>query len=278
VLASGGTVREFAMMQTIKRKPFLGLLFSAALLALGPLAAAGQAQERSEVPRGTILPIRLSTTISSAKSKAGEVVTGQIMQDVPLHNGQKIKKGSKVQGKIVKVTPAAGGRGAEVSFRFDTLRMGEKTIQLTTNLRAIAGYTTVEDAQIPDGLSSGEGEVYVWMPTKQIGGDMVYGQYGTVTKWNDASEVVGKSTNDGVLVRVSAGEGTECRGPLYGNDAPQALWVFSSDACGVYGLSHVAIGHAGRNEPVGLIVLKSPDAKISLPGGTGMLLRIDEAK
>ena len=197
------------------------------------------------------------------------------MQDVPLPGGQKIPKGSKVFGKVVATSPTAGNTNRTISFQFDHIRVREETIPLTTNLRAIAGYVEIEQAQIPV-FSSGEGEVYDWLPTVQIGGDSVFGRDGTVTRWNDSSQVVGRSTADGVVGHINAREDRGCRGALYGNDAPQALWVFSSDACGVYGLPHVAIAHAGRSDPTGLIVLKSSGSKLNMPSGTGMLLRVDE--
>jgi hypothetical protein len=247
--------------------------------AAGSPAAATQNENNSaslEVAPGTILPIRLNGSFSTAKSKPGETISGRIMQDVPLPSGEKIPRGSKVLGKVVSVTPGAGASEAELSFRFDTLEVHGRRTALTTNLRAIAGFMEVEDAQIPV-HASGEGEVYDWLPTVQIGGDNVFGKQGTVTAWNNPSDVVGESTaNGGVLGRVSAREGAGCRGELYGNRAPQALWLFSSDACGVYGMAKLSITHAGRNDPAGLIVLRSAGSKLDLPSGTGMLLRVDQ--
>jgi hypothetical protein len=228
-----------------------------------------------EVALGTILPIRLNGSFSTVKSKPGETISGRIMQDVPLPSGQKIPRGSKVLGKVISVTPGANGASAEFSFRLDTLEVHGQKIPLTTNLRAMAGFMDVDQAQIPV-QSSGEGEVYDWLPTVQIGGDNVFGKEGTVTAWNNPFEVVGKSTENGVLGRVSACESAGCRGELYGNSAPQALWVFSSDACGVYGMAKLSIAHAGRNDPAGVIVLKSAGKKLDLPSGTGMLLRVDQ--
>jgi hypothetical protein len=228
-----------------------------------------------EIPPGTILPISLTGSFSTVKSKPGQTISGRIMQDVPLAAGQKIPRGSKVLGKVVSVIPNASGAGAEFSFRFDTLEMRGQKTSLTTNLRAIAGFMEVDQAQIPV-HASGEGEVYSWLPTVQIGGDDVYGKEGTVTAWNNPWDVVGRSTEHGVLGRVSAREGSSCRGELYDNAAPQALWVFSSDACGVYGMAKLSIAHAGRENPVGLIVLKTTTQKLNLPGGTGMLLRVDQ--
>jgi hypothetical protein len=242
-------------------------------------AAANQHENTSsslEVPPGTILPVRLSGSFSTAKSKPGEPISGRIMQDVPLPGGQKIPRGSKILGKVVSVATGSSAASPQLSFRFDTLEVrGEKT-PLTTNLRAIAGFMDVEDAQIPV-HASGEGEVYDWLPTVQIGGDNVFGKEGPVTAWNNPSDVVGKSTENGVLARVSARESSGCRGELDSNAAPQALWVFSSDACGVYGLPKLSIAHAGRNDPIGLIVLKSANNKLDLPSGTGMLLRVDQS-
>jgi len=82
--------------------------------------------------------------------------------------------------------------------------------------------------------------------------------------------------NDGVLDHVSASsrQGRECRGVVDGNNSPEAMRVFSSDACGTYGLSQIRVTHVGRTEPVGVIVLTSEKSQLKLPSGAGMLLRV----
>jgi hypothetical protein len=87
------------------------------------------------------------------------------------------------------------------------------------------------------------------------------------------SKVIGKSVNGSVLVQVSAKEGADCRGS--DNNNPQALWVFSGDACGAYGIEHLKIEHAGRTDPKGSIVLASESLKLKLNSGDALLLRID---
>jgi hypothetical protein len=132
----------------------------------------------------------------------------------------------------------------------------------------------VLEAQVPN-QGIGEGDVYDWLPTTQIGGDNVFGVGGTVASAHDTSVVVGKSLmSGGVLVRVSADPSGRCRGAMANNDSPQALWVFSSDACGTYGLSKVSISHAGRTDPVGTFILDVQDAKTKIQGGAGLLLRV----
>jgi hypothetical protein len=250
-------------------KPALAI---AATLACAALAAQG-AISRLVIPPGTILPARLESTISSAKNKAGDVIRGRIMQNVPLPGGETIREGSKVTGQIVEVIPASSGAGARVSIQFDKLISTHQTLPIRTNLRAIAGFMQVEEAHVPT-MGGGEGEVFEWLTTIQIGGDSVFGAGGPVAAHERPHEVVGKAVPGGVLVEVRAKEGTKCRGAFDGNDRPQAMWVFSSDACGVYGLDQIQIAHAGREEPVGVIVLASKTGKLNIPAGAGMLLRV----
>jgi hypothetical protein len=225
------------------------------------------------VPNGTILPVRLNTSLSATKSKPRQVISGRIMQDVPLPNGIKIREGSVLEGHVVEVVPGNGTVGPRISIQFDKLRSSHETIPITTSLRAVAGPMEVAGAQIPRS-GPGEGDVSNWLTTTQIGGDVKYGVGGPVTTQENASQVVGSGVDGGVLSRVSAKEGTKCRGAIDGNDSPQALWVFSSDACGTYGLEQSRIVHAGRRGPTGVIVFASASGNLKISGGAGMLLRV----
>jgi hypothetical protein len=235
------------------------------------------AKSSLSIPPGTILPVRLNSTISSAKSKPGQVITGRVMQDVPLSVGLRIRAGSKVIGHIIEVAPASTGAQERVSLQFDKLISAHQTISIATNLRVIAGFMRILEAQTPP-VGPGESDVYRWLTTVQVGGDVVYGEGGIVTSGEDANQIVGKKVNDGVLGQVRAKEGTNCRGAIDGNDSPQALWVFSSDACGAYGLEHINIAHAGRTNPTGVIVLVSDSGNLKIPGGAGMLLRVTASR
>jgi len=226
------------------------------------------------IPPGTILPVRLNSTISSAKCRTGQVITGRIMQDVPLFRGARIRAGSKVRGHIVEVVPASTAAQARISLQFDKLISSHQTIAITTNLRAIAGFMRIVEAQTPP-IGPSESDVYRWLTTVQVGGDVVYGEGGVVTAGENANQIVGREVNGGVLAQVMAKEGTKCRGAIEGNNTPQALWVFSSDACGTYGLAHITIAHAGRTDPAGMIVLTSDSGNIKIAGGAGMLLRVN---
>ena len=202
------------------------------------------------------------------------MITGSIMQDVPLSPGVRIPAGTKVIGHIVERIPANTGGPASLSLQFDKLVSSHQTTLLTTNLRAIAGFMRIVEAQTPP-IGPGESDVYRWLTTVQVGGDVVYGEGGPVTTGENSNQIVGKQVNGGVLGQVRTKEGAKCRGVIDGNDRPQALWVFSSDACGTYGLEKISIAHAGRTDPIGLIVLASDSGNFKIASGAGMLLRVN---
>lgn len=258
--------------------------FALAGLGLTTMLAAGNvsvtAEERTPqkataleiaLPPGTILPVKLDHGISSKHTQPGKKVSARIMQNVPLPGGGKIPGGAHVRGSVVAVTPGASGKPAELTLRFDELDVHGRRMAITTNLRAIASLSEVQEAEVPQ-YSIGFGTSYNWAPTVQIGGDIKYGFPGVVT--DRETHEVGKGVYDGVLVHVRSNEERNCRGPLDGEDRLQALWLFSSDACGVYGLDDTQIAHAGRSEPVGTIVLRALHGDVNLRGGTGMLLRV----
>src|SRR5271156_6404674 len=169
------------------------------------------------IPPGTILPVRLNAGISSGNAKPGQKVTGRIMQDVPLPSGMKMRAGSEVMGRVIDVTRATAGAGARLSLQFDKLVSAHQTISITTNLRAIAGFMEVIEAQTPPS-GAGESEVFRWLTTVQIGGDVVYGSGGPVTSGDAGNQIVGRAVNGGVLSQVRANEGGKCRGAIEGND------------------------------------------------------------
>jgi hypothetical protein len=163
----------------------------------------GAAEGVTTIPVGTILPVRLNSTLSSYQSKLGQKITGRVMQNIPLPHSASIKEGSKVVGHIVDVTAANSGTRARITLRFDQLLSSHHTIPITTDLRVIAGFMDLDEAQIPT-LGAGESEVYRWLTTVQIGGDVVYGDGGPVIAGDDSHQVVGKRIDGGVVGLVRA--------------------------------------------------------------------------
>ncbi len=248
--------------------PFFLCFVVLELVCAGSISAQVQSLD---IPPGTILPVRLNHGLSSKTAVTGQVISGRIMQEVPLPNNEKIPEGAKVLGTIVSVQRAANGADGTISFRFDTLAIHQRKTAVVTNLRALAGFMEVQSAQTPE-FTPGFGSPFIWSNTRQIGGDEVYGVGGPVT--NRSNERVGSAVYDGVLVHVRAQPESQCRGALDAEDRLQALWVFSSDACGVYGILGVSIARAGRSDPVGEVALTAEQKDVVVRGASAMLLRV----
>jgi hypothetical protein len=220
------------------------------ILWISLIFLASQLSAQSAIPPGTILPVRLNFSLNTRKVRRGQVITARVMEDVPLWSGEKIHAGATVRGHVVDVKRA---NRSQVSLRFDTLVVYKRPMPIITNLRAVAGMMAVEQAQIPN-----------------TGPDR-----GTPENWWATDKVGGESGPFGRLLRATHKLGTKCRGEVEGNDQLQALWVFSSDACGAYGFTNLEITHAGRNQPVGEITLASNHGDVNVRSGGGMLLRVN---
>jgi hypothetical protein len=246
------------------------LMRTNAVLIVWMVLAAGMFGQ--EIPAGTVLPVQLNSTLKAEKAKPGQSISARLMQDVPLPGGRTIRAGAKVIGHVVAVKPSTQGSGAEISLRFDALVINKKRIAILTDLRALASMMEVFEAQIPEsGPDRGTSE-YNWT-TDQIGGEVNYHSDGAITH---GSTVVGHSVPDGVLVHVSDHAGAEC-GATDSNHRLQAFWVFSSDACGLYGYPDVSLAHAGGTQPVGEITLSSDKRDLKIQAGSGMLLRVNRS-
>jgi hypothetical protein len=223
---------------------------------------------QSALPAGTILPVSLDKTVDVRKVHPGQEIQARVMQDIP---GSSIRRGARVLGHVVESSLSTNGQ-ARLSIRFDSVRQHGESVPIATNLRALASFLEVEEAQVPEDMSSRGLTPDTWT-TQQIGGDEVYRGGGPVAA---GLEPVGESTFYGVLGRPLAQYGEACRGVVADASRPQAFWLFSTSACGVYGYAGVRIQHSGRTDPVGVIVLVSDNGKLNLRVGSGMLLRVQE--
>ena len=131
-------------------------------------------------------------------------------------------------------------------------------------VRALASSQSVFNAGLPVGAASTYESSTSWT-TKQVGDEVVFrgrgyvaGGDGKVGIWN-GSGVWGRLPASG---DCPASEST---------DPQQALWVFSTTACGAYGFERTKVDQAGFNAPVGQIVLSSTK-DIDVRGGSGWLL------
>ena len=258
-------------------RPIPFFLCATALIAFAPLPAfvrTPPAVNPGKIPIGTVIPISLEHALSSKDLTKGELLEGSIMQDVPLPDREKIPGGSKILGSVLSVTSSEDGM-ASITFRLDGIETKHESYKVVTGLRTMAPFTDVQSAQLPRQAGS-ESASAQWATTVQIGGDFRYGAGGKVT--NKHHRTIGKGTSDGgVLVQLQDPPGSPCANwPDNTGDEkrPQALWVFSGDACGLFDLKKMRIQHAGNKEPFGEITLAKEDGNIKIMKSSGMLLRV----
>ena len=233
----------------------------AIVLLLFPVAPSDQ------IPVGTVIPVMLSSSLNAAKDKADKRIEGRVMQDVPLPSGSNIRAGARILGHTVDVSK--GPSGSSIVVKFNALESEGRTIRVTTRLLAVASMAFVSDAQNPVSGNSDVTPNTQWV-TRQVGGDIVkrgWGQVfssgGTVGRW------VGGSS---VLIKLTPNSKSGCAdGPGY--EREQAVWIFSSAACGTYGLPNVKIQSSGVAKPIGEVGLSS-NRNIDIRGGSGWLLMV----
>jgi hypothetical protein len=225
-----------------------------------------------QIPAGTALPVMLNSSLDARKDKPGREISARVMQEVHLPEGAKIPAGSHIVGHIVRVEGPSASSPSRLAVKFDTLNSRGRSVPLTTSLRALASMTEVFEAQLPTSNFDEYGTSIADWTTVQVGGDAVYRGDGKVI--SPDNRVVGSATVGGdVSAKLAAVPERGCRGPIDGNDRAQALWVFSTTACGAYGFSDLKITHAGRTSPQGEIALESP-TNVQIRGGSGLLLRV----
>lgn len=216
------------------------------------------------LPPGTVLPVQLGTSLNAKSAKAGQRLEGKLMQEVKLDSGA-IKSGSHVTGHVVSVS-RPGTSGARIVLQFDAVQDEHREIPLHVGARAVASSQSVFNAGLPVDASSTTETSQEWV-TKQVGGEYVFRGRGYVS--SDQGRV-GIWSGSGVWGKLPAVD--DC--PASDSVNPQqALWVFSTTACGAYGFEHTKLEQTGFTSPAGQIILAS-DKDVDLRGGSGWLLMV----
>jgi len=219
-----------------------------------------------EIPVGTVIPLMLSSGLDAAKDAPGKSIEGKVMQKVPLPSGTGISARTRIIGHVVNVTKV-GSSGSSLVVKFDALQEEGRKTALLTGLLAVASMSSVAQAQIPISTNSDAEPATQWV-TRQVGGDVVRRGWGKVATPDDVYGTWLGETS--VLIKLTPKPDAGCPdGPGY--DREQAVWIFSSAACGSYGLGDIKVASSGKNRPLGEIVLTSR-RNVRVRGGSGWLL------
>jgi hypothetical protein len=232
----------------------------AAVLVLTTTAMAQQ------IPAGTVIPVMLNTGLNAGKDGAGKNIEGKVMQDVSTPLGFTISRGSRITGQIVSAGKS-GGSDSSLVLKFDSIQDHGRSIPLTAAVLAVASMQSVAQAQAPINSNSDMVSASGWV-TRQVGGDVVsrsqrkVGTPGGLTgTWLEDSSV---------LIKLTPNADAGCpSGPGY--DRPQAVWIFSSSACGTYDLGSAKIANSGTTPPLGNVSISS-DHNLQIRGGSAWLL------
>lgn len=162
----------------------IAMMILAALLQQGPKRLdvdESKIQPPVVVPAGTVIPITLTTRVSTKNAKDGDGVYGKTIFPITVDNKIVIPEGSYVRGKISEVKKPGRVKGkAELTLNFQTLVLPSGlTLPMYTSLGGLGG----------DGERKGEATVQ-----------------GDSSKGKDA-ETIGKTTAEGGLIGVIAGRG-----------------------------------------------------------------------
>lgn len=221
-----------------------------------------------QIPPGTALPVMLRSTLDARHSKPGQMVKGQIKQDVRLPDGMIIREGARVTGHVVSATPAAKGSPSRLAVKFDRISMKGRQLTVITHLRALASMMEVFDAKLPTNSIDDYGTTPSDWITTQVGGAGAFRGSGNVIA---DGAIVGRTTDYGAVTAKLIP--APARGCHSDGEQEQALWVFSPSACGVYGFADLKIAHWGRTTPVGEIAFQS-SRNVHIRGGSGWLLQV----
>jgi hypothetical protein len=214
----------------------------------------------------------LITRFAAAKDKPGKEIRGRVMREELLPDGGRIKKLTKITGHVVSVSEPESAEPIIV-MKFDALLDNRDAIPVRLGLLAVASAASVWEAQSPVGASSNV-DPTTQSVTRRVGGDIVKRGLGKVFSANGLSGTWVEGSS--VVVRLTPNALAGCaEGPGY--DWEQAVWIFSSAACGTYGLRGATTKSSGRVPPTGEIQLKSTQKNLEIRGGSGWrLIRIAE--
>jgi hypothetical protein len=248
-------MQRFSINKVIMRLSAITVVLLLSAIAIG-----------QEIPAGTVIPIMLNTGLNAGKESAGKQIEGKVMQDVPTPLGFTINRGSRITGHVVSAG-MSDASGSSIVLKFESIQDRGRTIPLTAAVLAVASMQSVAQAQAPINSNPDMQPASQWV-TRQVGGDVVNrGQTkvgtpsGSTGTWLEGSSV---------LIKLTPNADAGCPGG-HGYDRPQAVWIFSSAACGAYDLGNARIASSGATPPLGNVSITS-DRNVQIRGGSGWLL------
>jgi hypothetical protein len=110
------------------------------------------------IPAGSVLPLRLASSVASDSSQVEDAVRATVREDVPLEGGSVLPAGAEVVGRVTDVERSGRVKGrARVAVRFTMLQYeGDEYDVRTEAVERVAAATKSEDAT-KVGIGAGAG-------------------------------------------------------------------------------------------------------------------------
>ena len=230
-------------------------LIALLVLSIAAPASARATKELAAPPAGATLPVVINQTLKPHGLAAGQPISAEIVQPVPVSANVDLPKGAKLEGHIVKVSDSS------VSILFDRLSWKGRTIPVHVRLIAAAGMMNVYDTKLPEGVpdraTSSPGDY----TTRQIGGDEIYLSGWSGKVYDQYSQPVGYANYSGVYAD-----------PARPGELPRAMGPFSTTATGLHGFPGCSIESAGGADTPITLAASKPNWIIR--SGSAMLLEV----
>lgn len=248
------------------------------LVALALLAAATTFTQAETIPPSTTIPIEFSSTLKAGKLKPGDAVRARTAQAVMLPNGGEVPKGTPVTGHVTESaafhfdeSPYAIQKPSLLGVRFEQIELKNGKQDVRLQLRALVNVFAIDDGTRP----YYEMEYASDMTVYQVGGDsrIIRG----TRIFSPSGNVVEYVRKNGTFGHLQAGPATNSTSGLSCDaiGTEQAVGVFSSEACGLYGFEGSRLEQNGSRSD-NTLLLSRPGVSVEIPAHSMALLEVTQ--
>jgi len=256
------------MTKAVAIMMLIGALAISNASAQGPsLTASNTKKEAKDAPLPVVAPLAVGTAfncslgeaIDTRKTKAGDTVVAEVAEDVSYERTMILPKGTKITGKVVRVTSGGRGRaGSAIFVQFDraTLKDGQEVL-FSAGIQALAAGSGPSVAGDSDSLKSSDKDAHA-LPVEDS------------SAWTTGSDALVVSTvydKPNTALRTPLGPAPVAQGELSSNG------MFSPDSRGAFGRPDLKVYTPTSDGSHGTVLL-SAKKNMRIDGGTKLLLVI----
>jgi hypothetical protein len=159
------------------------------------------------VPEGATFALVLETAISSATSRAGDLIVARLADDIKVGEKVVVPSGSEVRGRVTVAVPSGRVKTrARLAFDFDTLVLGGKEHPIGTRPVDITARDTHKKDAVTIGIGAGAGAIIGAIANGGKGaaiGTLIGGAAGTGVMLTNTGKEVELGTGSRVTVRLT---------------------------------------------------------------------------